>query len=54
MITIAAFVIALVFWPITIFVVALIYWPVTLPVLVVLFILYAVLSAFSSTMKALK
>jgi hypothetical protein len=36
MITIAAVVIALVFWPVTLCVLAVIYWPITLVVLVLL------------------
>lgn len=42
MLTVTAFVIAIVFWPITLLVLAVMYWPVTLPLAIVLCVLYAV------------
>ncbi len=44
MLTLAAAVIALVFWPVTLFVLAVYYWPVTLFLLFVWFILYVLFS----------
>lgn len=51
MITIAACVIALVFWPVTLFVLAVYYWPVTLAILAVSFVFFVIGSALSAIGK---
>lgn len=51
MLTIAAIVIALVFWPITLLVLAVMYWPVTLLLLLAAFGIYVVGSVFAAIAK---
>ena len=54
MLTIAAIVIAIVFWPVTLIVLAVMYWPVTLILLAIWFALYVISSVFSAVGTALK
>lgn len=51
MITIAAIVIALVFWPITLVVLAIMYWPVTLVLLLAAFGIYLAGSVIAAICK---
>ena len=51
MLTIAAVVIALVFWPVTLLVLAVMYWPVTLCLLFVVGAIYVIGSALAAVGK---
>jgi hypothetical protein len=54
MITIAALVIAIVFWPVTLIVLAIIYWPVTLTIAVLSACFYVIYTVVSSVVSAAK